>query len=133
MAGVGSAECQPGAARTLDALAVQANTSTTMQTDVDNIVHGITRKDQTLVGHLRASDLELRQGEEHTPTTHEILFELEYVSFLGWLLWALLTFVLGVRGLDPQSPWLRNHAGPLQVFPVGDRGSGRRSARGCSP
>jgi hypothetical protein len=83
----------------LDALAEHASTSTTMQTDVDTIVHGITRKDKTLVGHLLASDLELRQGEEHTHTTHEILFELEYVSFLGWLLWALLTFVLGYAAL----------------------------------
>src|ERR1700761_7509971 len=87
------------ALQSLDALAEHACTSTTMQTDANTIFHGITRKDQTLVGHLEASDLQLRQGDEHTPTTHEILFELEYVSFLGWLLWAVLTFVLGYAAL----------------------------------
>jgi hypothetical protein len=79
----------------LDGLARQADTSTSMQTDVKNIVNGIARNDKSLVGDLVASHLEYRLGEEHTPTTHEILFQLEYVSFLGWLIWAALTFLLG--------------------------------------
>ena len=66
-----------------------------MQTDVNNIVNGIARNDKSLIGDLVASHLEYRLGEEHAPTTHEILFQLEYVSFLGWLIWDALTFVLG--------------------------------------
>jgi hypothetical protein len=87
------------ALQNLDAFANQAATSTSIQSDVKTVVDGIKRNDMKLVGHLLASDLEYRQGEEHTPTTHEILFELESVSFLGWLVWALLTFVLGYAAL----------------------------------
>jgi hypothetical protein len=83
----------------LDHLATRADTADPMRPQVDTIVTGIAPRHQDVSRNLVAAHLDYRAGGQHTPSVQEILIELDYVSFLGWIIWALLTFVLGYAAL----------------------------------
>jgi hypothetical protein len=87
------------ALQALDQLATRANTSDPTRSQVDAIVTGIKPRHEAVGQHLIEAHLDYRIGGQHTPTVQQILFELDYVSSIGWIIWALLTFFLGYAAL----------------------------------
>ena len=83
----------------LDDLATRADTADPIRTLVDAIVHDIPPREKELTERLTASHIGYRIGGEHTPTVQQVLFQIERVSVLGWLIWALLAFGIGCAAL----------------------------------
>ena len=87
------------ALQALDQLATRANTTDPMRPQVDAIVTSIKARHEDVRRHLIEAHLDYRIGGQHSPTVQQILFELDYVSSVGWIIWALLTFVFGYAAL----------------------------------
>jgi hypothetical protein len=80
----------------LDLLARHADSSTDpVRPKVDALVNGILPREQRFSAMLADAHSNFRNGGGTPPSVHEITVELEYVSAIGWTIWALLTFLIG--------------------------------------
>ena len=77
----------------LDALATEAASPDPMRPKVDNIVNDIPPHIQDV--EETAQDDNGSERSSVTPTVHEITFQLEYLSGLGWAVWGLISFMIG--------------------------------------
>jgi hypothetical protein len=75
----------------LDELARQADLPDPMRPKVEGIVRDISPRAREFV----ASLANLSAGPAATPSVHEITVQLEYLSGMGWLIWAFLSFLIG--------------------------------------
>jgi hypothetical protein len=78
----------------LDELALHADSSTTMRPDVDALVSAIPPNDRKFAAMLEDAHSNFRRGGT-LPSVHEVTVQLEYISTIGWMIWALLTFLIG--------------------------------------
>ena len=80
----------------LDQLALEADSSTDpMRPKVDALVSGIAPRHQELAQMLLVAHDNFRASGGTPPSVHEITVQLDYVSGIGWIIWALLTFLFG--------------------------------------
>jgi hypothetical protein len=80
----------------LDHLALSADSSTDpMRPKVDALVNGIAAHRQEVAEFLAVAHGNFRAGGGPPPSVHEITIQLDYVSGIGWIIWALLTFLFG--------------------------------------
>jgi hypothetical protein len=80
----------------LDQLALEADSSIDpMRPKVDALVSGIAPSRQELAQMLLVAHDNFRASGGTPPSVHEITVQLDYVSGIGWVIWALLTFLLG--------------------------------------
>lgn len=79
----------------LDQLASHADASTTMRPDVDALVSGIHPRESKFAAMLVDAHSNFRDGGGTPPSVREITIQLEYVWGIGWMIWALLTFLIG--------------------------------------
>jgi len=79
----------------LDQLALQADSPDPMRPKVDSVVTGIAPRRQEFAQLLTVAHDNFRVGGGPPPSVHEITVQLDYVSGIGWIIWALLTFLLG--------------------------------------
>jgi len=80
----------------LDKLALAADVPTDpMRPKVDALVNGILPRRLDLTQMLAAAHDNFRTGGGTPPSVHEITVQLDYVSGIGWIIWALLTFLFG--------------------------------------
>jgi hypothetical protein len=75
----------------LDELALQADAPGPMGPKVDAIVNGISPRHAEFTEALAY----FRNGPATTPSVHEITIQLEFLSSIGWLIWAFLTLLFG--------------------------------------
>jgi hypothetical protein len=78
----------------LDKLALHADSADPMRPKVDAIVSGISARGENFSMAL-AEFAHSRAGRDSLPSVHEITVQLEYVSGIGWLIWAVLSFLIG--------------------------------------
>jgi hypothetical protein len=78
----------------LDTLALEADSGDAMRPKVDAIVSGISARTENLKVAFTALS-HFRAGHDSPPSVHEITVQLEYVSGIGWLIWAAFTFLIG--------------------------------------
>jgi hypothetical protein len=84
----------------LDQLALQADSATdSIRPKVDALVTGIAPRSQEFTQMLAVAHDNFRGGGGPPPSIHEITVQLDYVSGVGWIIWALLTFILGCGAL----------------------------------
>lgn len=79
----------------LDQLALAADSSDPMRPKVDTLVNGIKPRSQTFAEALAVSHKNFRAGGGPPPSVQDLTVQLEYVSGIGWIIWALLTFLFG--------------------------------------
>lgn len=79
----------------LDQLARQADSTDPMRPKVDALVNGIAEREKKFTEMLTIARANFRIGGGAPPSVHEIAVELDYVSGIGWTIWALLTFLFG--------------------------------------
>ncbi len=80
----------------LDKSALEADSATDpMRPKVDALVNGISPRRLDLAQMLAVAHDNFRAGGGPPPSVHEITVQLEYVSGIGWIIWALLTFLFG--------------------------------------
>ena len=80
----------------LDRLALGADSTTDpMRANVDALVNGIAPSRQEFVQMLAVAHDNFRAASGPPPSVHEITVQLDYVSSIGWIIWALLTFLFG--------------------------------------
>jgi hypothetical protein len=80
----------------LDDLALEADSSTDpMRPKVDALVNGIAPRRQEFAQMLEVAHDNFRTSGGTLPSVHEITVQLDYVSGIGWIIWALLTFLFG--------------------------------------
>jgi hypothetical protein len=80
----------------LDQLALQADSPTVaMRPQVDALVSGISARRKEAAEMLTVAHDNFRAGRRAAPSVHEITIQLDYVSGIGWLIWASLTFLFG--------------------------------------
>ncbi len=79
----------------LDRLALHADSSATMRPDVDALVSGIHPREPKFAAMLVNAHASFRDGGGTLPSVREITIQLEYVWGIGWMIWALLTFLIG--------------------------------------
>jgi hypothetical protein len=80
----------------LDQLALEADSSTDpMRPKVDALVSGIAPRRQEFTQMLLVAHDNFRASGETPPSVHEITVQLDYVNGIGWIIWALLTFLFG--------------------------------------
>lgn len=85
-----------GALEKLDNLALQADSSSDpMRPKVDKIVDGIASRHDAFAYGLVDRSRNLRAGGGQPSSVHEIAVQLDYVSAIAWIIWALLTFMFG--------------------------------------
>jgi hypothetical protein len=79
----------------LDKLALSADSSDPMRPKVDALVNGIEARHSEFVQKLKLAHENFRAGVRPPPSVHEITVQLDYVSGIGWIIWAVLTFLFG--------------------------------------
>jgi hypothetical protein len=80
----------------LDELALEADSSTDpMRPKVDALVNAIAPRRQEFAQMLTIARDNFRTSGGTLPSVHEITVQLDYVSGIGWMIWALLTFLFG--------------------------------------
>jgi hypothetical protein len=80
----------------LDQLALEADSSTDpMRPKVDALVNGIAPRRKEFAERLAVAHENFRTGGGTPPSVHEITVQLDYVSGIGWIIWAFLTFLFG--------------------------------------
>jgi hypothetical protein len=79
----------------LDQLALEAGSADPIGPKVEALVNGIAPRSQQFTETLANAHDSFRSGGGSPPTVHEISVQLEYVSGVGWMIWALLTFLFG--------------------------------------
>ena len=80
----------------LDQLALEADSSTDpMRPKVDALVNGIAPRRHEFAQMLAVAHENFRAGGGAPPSVHEITVQLDYVSGIGWIIWAFLTFLFG--------------------------------------
>lgn len=84
----------------LDQLALQADSSTVaMRPQVDALVSGISARHKEVAEMLMVAHDNFRAGRQAAPSVHEITVQLDYISGMGWTIWASLTFLFGCAAL----------------------------------
>ena len=84
------------ALKELDQLALEADSSTDpMRPKVDALVRAILPRKKEFATMLAVAHDNFRAGGGSSPTVHEIMAQLDYVSGVGWIIWAFLTFLFG--------------------------------------
>ena len=83
------------ALRQLDQLALHADAPDVMRPKVDAIVNAISPGAAGAVERLTSALSILHDDRGTPPTVHELTVQLEDVGGMGWLIWALLTFLIG--------------------------------------
>jgi hypothetical protein len=80
----------------LDKLALEADSATDpVRPKVDALVNGISPRRLDLAQMLTVAHDNFRAGGGTPPSVHEITVQLDYVSGIGWIIWAFLTFLFG--------------------------------------
>jgi hypothetical protein len=77
----------------LDKLALEADSPDPMRPKVDAIVNGIVPGPNEFAAAISASNFQ--GGRAASQSVHEITIQLEYLSGVGWLVWALLSLLMG--------------------------------------
>jgi hypothetical protein len=80
----------------LDDLALEADSATDpMRPKVDALVNGIAPRRQEFAQMLAVAHDNFRTSGGTPLSVHEITIQLDYVSGIGWIIWAMLTFMFG--------------------------------------
>lgn len=79
----------------LDGLALTADSTDPMGPKVDAIVGAIAPRRQEFAQALAVAHDSRAAGSGPPPSVHEITVQLDYMSGIGWIVWALLTFLFG--------------------------------------
>lgn len=80
----------------LDQLARKADSPTDpMRPKVDALVNGIPPRLQQFAQTLASARADFRIRDGAPPSVREITVQLDYVSGIGWIIWALLTLLIG--------------------------------------
>jgi hypothetical protein len=79
----------------LDQLALHADAPDLMRPKVDAIVNAISSRTPESAQRFASALSIFRDSGGMPPTVHELTVQLEYVSGIGWLIWAVLTFLIG--------------------------------------
>jgi hypothetical protein len=88
------------ALKELDKLAWEVDSPTDpMRPKVDALVKGIKLRSQEFEKMLAIAHDNFRSGGGPPPSVHEITLQLDYIAGIGWIIWALLNFLLGCGAL----------------------------------